>query len=83
MYFALEERDGSGIHMGQNLANGTGKDTVSVGGRDLVTGVEGKQESSQLEGPHRDPPRAEIHCQCSSEMWRMDRSYFYYPLPSL
>ena len=69
--------------MGQNLANGTGKDTVSVGSRELVTGVEGKQESSQLEGPHRDPPRAEIHCQCSSEMRRMDRSYFYYPLPSL
>ena len=81
--FALEERDGSGIHTAQNLANGTGKDTVGVGGRELVIGVEGKQELPQLEGPHRDPPRAEIHCQCSSEMRRMDRSYFYYPLQSL
>ena len=44
--FALEERDGSGIHTAQNLANGTGKDIVGVGGRELVIGVEGKQESS-------------------------------------
>lgn len=40
--FALEEEAGSGIHTAQHLANGTGKDTVGVGGRELVIGVEGK-----------------------------------------
>ena len=38
-FWALEEGDGSGIHRGCHMGNGTGKVTAGMGGRELVTEV--------------------------------------------
>ena len=39
VFWALEERDGSGIHWGHHLPSRTGKDRAGICGRELVTGV--------------------------------------------
>ena len=38
-FWALEDRDGSGIYWGHHLKSHTGKDKAGIRGRELVTGV--------------------------------------------
>ena len=45
-FWALEEGDGSGIHWGHHLPSRAGKDRAGICGRELVTGVWEKEETS-------------------------------------
>ena len=46
VFWALEVGDGSGIHWGHHLPSRTGKDRAGICGRELVTGVWEKEETS-------------------------------------
>ena len=45
MCWALEEGDGSGIHRGCHMGNGTGKVIAGMGGSELVTEVGGQRRA--------------------------------------